>query len=159
MVNPSKKKGTAAESAVVKFAQANGFPDARRLTLSGSYDQGDVELVHRTLMVEVKSGAQATGASIGQIVKWIHETERERINGEWSDAFLVTQRRGFGLTTAGMWDAHFWPGAIAGVSIELPDRPNDPYSPPFLTVRLRDALHQLRRIGYGDQPDPVHPTY
>ncbi len=39
MSNPSKAKGTAAETAVVRYARAHGFPHADRLTLSGRYDR------------------------------------------------------------------------------------------------------------------------
>ena len=43
MTNPPKKKGTAFESAVVAHIQEHGFP-ARRVTLHGSADQGDIHV-------------------------------------------------------------------------------------------------------------------
>jgi len=39
MANPSKAKGTAWESMLVKWLRENGFPDADRSPLRGSLDQ------------------------------------------------------------------------------------------------------------------------
>lgn len=43
-MNPSKQKGTAFETAVVRYLQANGFPQAERRALAGKDDRGDVSL-------------------------------------------------------------------------------------------------------------------
>lgn len=140
MVNPSKDKGTKGETAVVRVAKALGWT-ADRLTLTGNHDRGDVKLNDR-VMVEVKSGHQATGASANQIAAWLDETERERINGGWAYAFLVTQRRGFWYERAGEWDA--WLPTIGD------PRPDLGHATGCLVrVSLADALGILARSGYA----------
>ena len=64
MANPSKNKGTAAETAVVRHAWAQGFTDAERIALSGANDQGDVVLMREPkIIIEVKAGkVVSTGA-------------------------------------------------------------------------------------------------
>lgn len=140
MVNPSKDKGTKGETAVVRVAKTLGWP-ADRLTLTGNHDRGDVKLNDR-VMVEVKSGHQATGASANQIAAWLDETERERINGGWDYAFLVTQRRGFWYERAAHWDAWLAPRADG-------DAPDLGFAHDVVVrVDLVDALTILRRAGY-----------
>ncbi len=43
-MSKSKQKGTAAETAVVKYLKANGFPKAERRALQGNLDKGDISL-------------------------------------------------------------------------------------------------------------------
>lgn len=42
MVNPSKARGTAFESAVVAYLNEHGFPHAERRALAGAQDRGDI---------------------------------------------------------------------------------------------------------------------
>jgi hypothetical protein len=42
MVNPSKDKGTKAETAVVRYLKSVGYPNVERRALSGKYDRGDI---------------------------------------------------------------------------------------------------------------------
>jgi hypothetical protein len=59
LANKSKSIGTKAESIVVEVAKRNGFPFARRSTLSGALDKGDVHLGDGTsTIIEVKGGKQ-----------------------------------------------------------------------------------------------------
>lgn len=103
--------GTKAETAVVRIAQASGFPYACRRTLKGSADEGDVQLDSRgRVIVEVKAGKAAEQASDSQVAKWLEETERERVNAGAERAFLVLKRAGKGDRNAGQW----W--AISGLS-------------------------------------------
>lgn len=106
MVNRPKQKGTAGETAVVKALRANGFPGSERRALAGSLDVGDI-LVCPGVVCEVKTGHHAKDASHEQIMRWIGETERERANSKAALAFLVIQRRGFGLDRANMWTTFF----------------------------------------------------
>jgi hypothetical protein len=134
MVNRPKDIGTRGETAIVKYARANGFPDADRLTLTGNRDRGDVAL-DRFTMIEVKTGQHAQSASAGQIDKWVAETMREREHGGWRNAFLVTQRRGFGLLTPGSWWAWWWPEGWTDLG------------PPFrMALSLDDALKTIATI-------------
>lgn len=75
------------------FLQANGWPDADRLTLSGRYDRGDVVVCRAPLtIVEVKAGAQAEAASPGLIADWMAETDTERRNATAVIGALVVRR-------------------------------------------------------------------
>ena len=59
MANPNKNKGTAAETAVVKYAWTQGFHEAERIALAGANDQGDVVLQRNPkIIIEVKAGSQ-----------------------------------------------------------------------------------------------------
>lgn len=132
--NPSKAKGTAAESAVVRYARANGFPLADRLTLSGRYDRGDVLLCPGAIL-EVKAGKAAQTASYGQILAWLDEAERERVNAAADYAALVVQRQGYGLSRVEGWE--FWHRVTY----------------PFAAVAqntLADGLRLMRHSGWGD---------
>lgn len=110
MVNRSKNIGTSAETHVVRYLQANGFPNADRRALKGSLDVGDI-LVCPGLIVEVKAGAAAENASDGQLRLWCLETVREKANAKADSAFLVVKRAGHGVAKIGGWhvvqdDAH-----------------------------------------------------
>lgn len=99
----ARDKGTAAETAVVRWARANGFPWADRGPLRGAHDQGDVTLCPGVI-AEVKSHAGA--ASVGQpaqaqLASWMAETETERANAEADIAILVVKRKG--TSDVGRW--------------------------------------------------------
>lgn len=81
MSNPSKKKGTAAETKVVKFLREHGI-DAKRVALNGSKDVGDIhfEAKGSIRMLEVKAGVQTKAPSRSQIKEWIRQTDVEREN-------------------------------------------------------------------------------
>ena len=49
MANPSKRKGTAFESALVAHIEAAGF-HARRVALAGAADQGDIHVAVAALV-------------------------------------------------------------------------------------------------------------
>jgi len=102
MVNRSKNIGTSAETHVVRYLQANGFPNADRRALKGSLDVGDI-LVCKGLIVEVKAGAAAENASDGQLRLWCAETSREKVNAKADTAFLVVKRAGHGVAKVGGW--------------------------------------------------------
>lgn len=105
MSNPSKNKGTAAETAVVRHAWAAGFTDAERIALAGAHDQGDVILMRDPrIILEVKAGKAAQTASLGQISKWLDECRRERDHAKAVHGFLIVQRQGFGNSRVGSWE-------------------------------------------------------
>lgn len=104
MVNRSKNLGTSAESAVVKYLRANGWPHAKRLTLSGRYDLGDVTLGDDwPVTIEVKAGHSAESASDAQVEKWLEETDLERRNGGNVYGALILKRKGISTANAGSW--------------------------------------------------------
>jgi Holliday junction resolvase len=62
--NPSKQKGTAFETACVRYLQAQGF-DARRIALSGSADSGDIAVEGFVLEAKNRKG-YAIGEAVDQ---------------------------------------------------------------------------------------------
>jgi len=63
----------------VKYAWTQGFHEAERIALAGANDQGDVVLQRSPkIIIEVKAGKSAQTASLGQISKWLDDTQRER---------------------------------------------------------------------------------
>jgi hypothetical protein len=87
MSNPSKQKGTAAETAVVRYLQAHGWPHAERRQLSGAYDMGDI-LIDHAIVIEVKNTKLIT------LAEYQAETERERINANAAIGLTVIKKRG-----------------------------------------------------------------
>jgi Holliday junction resolvase len=91
--NPNRDKGTAAERAVVRFAQELGM-NAHRLPLHGA-DCGDV-IVDR-VMLQVKD--YKTYPSDAQIDEWLTQTQRQLGNAKLArydvtHAYLVVKRPG-----------------------------------------------------------------
>lgn len=152
MTNRPKQIGTAAETAVVRAARERGFPQADRLTLTGANDRGDVGLCPGVIL-EVKGGQAAKAASDGQILTWLAETERERVNAGAHVAFLVTQRAGIGAPNAHRWWAHTTVGTFLTLLGDQwgTDQAVNAAAP--LRMTLADALAVVRAAGYGDH-DP-----
>lgn len=99
MVNKPRNKGTAAESAVVKFLQEHGFPHAERRSLNGATDKGDISGC-LGLCIEVKyAGA---GLKLGP---WLTETRQERINASADHGILVVKPSGLGDRNTAYWYA------------------------------------------------------
>ena len=92
----AKTKGTAAESALVRFLSGQGFPNAERRALTGQFDQGDVTGTP-CLAWEVKNHKTY------HFPAWLKETETERINAKADFGILVVKPNGVGLTNAGQW--------------------------------------------------------
>lgn len=83
MANKSKKKGTRAETSVVRFLESYGFK-ARRKTLKGNKDEGDIELFDAPglcspITIEVKAGQQTANPNRAQLEEWLRQA---RIEGE-----------------------------------------------------------------------------
>lgn len=91
MVNKSKVKGTRWESQVVEYLKAHGFPFARRLTLAGSKDIGDIYLGDDPpggqVTVEAKDCAAIT------LSTFMDETVAETENAGNEYGFVVVKRR------------------------------------------------------------------
>jgi hypothetical protein len=141
MTNRPKAIGTAAETAVVRCARANGFPHADRLTLTGSQDRGDVGLCPG-VVVEVKAGHAAERASDGLVGDWLVETERERLAAGAAVALLVTKRAGISGARADRWWAHLRLGQLTAAHPDLLDVP--------VRLHFGDALRLLRTAGWGE---------
>lgn len=105
MVNKPKAIGTAAETAVARFFQNDGWTDAERIALHGAYDKGDVRICSRpwTAIAEVKAGATAEAASPALIEQWLDETDTERRNAAATIGVLVVRRYRRNITAWDVW--------------------------------------------------------
>lgn len=91
----ARAKGTAAETAVVNYLRANGFPHAERRALAGSADRGDIAGI-AGWAIEVKSGARL------DIPGWLRETAKEADNVT-GYGLLVVKPKGIGAANVGDW--------------------------------------------------------
>ena len=73
MTNPSKAKGTAAETAIVNYLRELGV-DAHRHALHGTQDVGDILIPGSGVVIEVKAHRDMALAA------WVDECETERQN-------------------------------------------------------------------------------
>jgi len=147
MTNKPKRIGTAAETAVARFLQANGFPEAERRQLRGVLDAGDITGC-RHVCIEVKGGEAAKSASDGDVVAWMKEVRVETLNADAAVGFLVMQRRAVGPKNAGRW----WAVLTVDTIRRLVGDPyyNTTYYDQTVRMHLADAVHLLREGGYGD---------
>jgi hypothetical protein len=103
-----RRKGTAAESTLVRLLRALHWPHAERRALNGSKDRGDVAGVPGVVF-EVKSGARL------ELPAWLRETEAERVNDRADYGVLVVKLKGYGDARA-----HEWPAVLpVGALLEL----------------------------------------
>ncbi len=156
MTNKSGDIGTRTETAIVRYARANGFAGAdemtraQRLRLNGARDQGDIGLCPG-VMVGSKGGHAAEQASDALIATWLGDVEAQRRVRGAAVAFLVTKRKGKGYGNAGAWWAHM-PGNVFVDLALLNEARNGTFQTDLPAVRLlfADALILLRRAGFGD---------
>jgi hypothetical protein len=164
-MNKPKRIGTAAETAVARFLQVNGFPHAERRALRGIQDAGDITGCPG-ICIEVKGGEAAKSASDQLVMDWLVETETERANAGADVGVLVLQRRGVGPANAGRWWVVFQQWPLYGLQL-LADRditgaPAYTGTEPFVVtgtdpvwmrapvrMLLADAVLLLRAAGYG----------
>jgi hypothetical protein len=149
MSNPSKNKGTAAETAVVRWAREHGYPHADRQPLRGNRDAGDIALCPGVI-VEVKNRRLATGVpTAGDLTEWMRQTELEREVARADVGILVVKRGG--TTDPGRWFAYVTAWTIAdiitGSSAGISDEPGTYEAPVCLAVA--DLVQLLRVAGWG----------
>jgi hypothetical protein len=94
MTNRSKAKGTAAETAVVGYLNANGYPLAERRALAGAADKGDIAGV-TGVAIEVKNCAKT------ELGAWVDEANVEARNAGDAAGVVWHKRRGKG--SPGEW--------------------------------------------------------
>lgn len=153
MANPSKAKGTAAESAVLKHVREHGFPWAERLALAGAADCGDISLLPgRLIILEIKSTRQGeTGQPPdGVLAAWSAQTEAERVNAGADHAALIVKRKG--TTDPARWFAYVPAWSLAEL-IGAPDTNVLPDPDALLCTSLGSLLPLLRAAGYGTTLD------
>lgn len=145
----SKAKGTAAETAVVRFLQAEGFAQAERRTLGGVKDRGDIAGIPG-VVIEVKNCARQ------ELAAWVAEAELERDNDGASLGVVWHKRRG--TTDPGRWFVTMSGRQFAALLRELQGLP-DPRLPrePFAGDQRRCVAcgHSMnvhtRAAGTGDE--------
>lgn len=103
MVNPSKQRGTAAESAVVRYLKKRGWLHAERRTLSGVHDKGDVAGVYGIAGAVVLEVKNCKAASIGA---WLAEAQAEQSNAGAALGVVIAKPRGVGFDNVDRWHAH-----------------------------------------------------
>lgn len=86
-MSKQKQKGTAAETAVVRWLRDNGFPYAERRALTGSADQGDVTGCG-PVVIEVKNHKTL------DLAGWVRELEVEMGNAKVDFGTVVAKKRG-----------------------------------------------------------------
>jgi len=94
-VNPSKAKGTAAETAV-KTRMRRWFPSAERRALAGAYDLGDITGIGG-VCIEIKAHKRYN------IGAWLLELAVEKANAKADVGVLVVKPVGVGDTRVGEW--------------------------------------------------------
>lgn len=149
MANPSKNKGTAAETAVVKWARDNGYPGADRQPLRGNRDAGDIDLCPG-IVLEIKNHRTAATGQPAPLVlaAWMAQAELERYNAGAAHCPLIVKRGG--TSDPGRWFAYITAQTFAdlvGVPILLPN-PSAPWC-----TSLASLVQLLRHAGYGDPID------
>lgn len=157
MTNRPKDIGTRAESAVVKYLAAHGFPHAERAALHGDTDLGDITGCPG-LAIEVKGGTRAENCTDADLARWLAETETERRHRHADIGLLVTKRGGRGPDRAGDWWA-WLPGpdyiTLACTSYSFAAMPE--LLPP-VRITLAQATLLLRLAGYGTPLEPIEVT-
>lgn len=143
MANKPKATGTAAETATLRYVQANGYPWAQRLTLNGNHDRGDIALVPGpAAILEIKAHKTASTGQPGpaMLTQWLQQTETERANSGADIALLVVKRKG--TTDPAQWFTYMRLSDITGRGNGRP-----------VCLALADALWLLRKDGYGTPLD------
>jgi len=109
MSNPSKQKGTRAETKVVRYLLDHGFV-ARRLALAGSNDPGDIEAYAPDSMdkiiIEVKTGKQTAAPRRTQIEEWCKQAVVEGKNSDAYLSVLIVVRQYRKLEDADVYEPH-----------------------------------------------------
>ncbi|MGH3502972.1 MAG: hypothetical protein ACRDQA_19075, partial [Nocardioidaceae bacterium] len=73
MSNPSRRKGTAWESAIVDYLRTQGWPYSERRALNGCNDRGDIAGIPG-VVIEAKNAKTVT------LGAWLDEAAIERTN-------------------------------------------------------------------------------
>src|SRR5690606_41690620 len=120
----AKDTGTRAETAVVRYLQANGSPHAERRALRGRQDAGDITGTPG-ICWEVK--ARKRPISDTDVAAWLVETETEAAAADAEIGVLVVRRPGVGEAHAGRW----WADMRLGTAAVPPIAPVNPAPAPW----------------------------
>jgi hypothetical protein len=96
VVNKPKRIGTAAETAVNRFAQKNGFPGSVRKVQKGSKDEGDLDLCPHVI-VEVKADKSLN------YPEFLRQAKAEKENAGAAVGVVVVKPPGVAESRMGLW--------------------------------------------------------
>lgn len=94
MANRSKAKGTAWETTIVRWLIDNGYPDAKRNTLGGRFDPGDIEPVPAgspPIIISAKTGYGGAACPSCKHVREVHQHTQKW--EEWWTELTNTRKR------------------------------------------------------------------
>lgn len=129
MSTKSKRRGTAAETAVVRYLR-QWWPGAERRALSGALDKGDIAGIP-DVCTEVKDAKEL------RLAAWKRETLKERENAQARYCMLVVKKPRKGVA---QWDAHL-PRDQFGTEAFFEEMT------PWIRVDLQVAVALLRSLG------------
>jgi hypothetical protein len=86
-MSKQRAKGTAAETAVVRYLRDHGFPHAERRALHGTADKGDITGCG-PVVFEVKNHKQLS------LAEWVKELEAEMVNAGVDVGAVIAKKRG-----------------------------------------------------------------
>ena len=95
-MSAARRKGTAAETAVVRHLHLRGWPHAERRALHGNHDRGDIAGLPGVVL-EIKNTKTINLAG------WVTELEDEITNDQADTGAVIIKRRG--TTHVGDWYA------------------------------------------------------
>lgn len=101
MSNPSKQKGTRAETKVVRYIMEHGI-EAKRKALKGNKDEGDIELPQLGISLEVKAGKQTANYNRSQLSEWLDQADVEQKNAH-QPCYLVIARHNRSVSDYEVW--------------------------------------------------------
>ncbi len=87
MSNPSRRKGSAWETAIVDYLRARGWPYVERRALGGNKDRGDVAGIPGCVI-------EAKNAKTINLAGWLDEANTERDNDHADLGVVWFKRRG-----------------------------------------------------------------
>ena len=109
MASSEKRKGNAAERAVVEYFKTHGYPQARRTQAGTRHDIGDIDGIPDTA-IEVKNHARI------DLAGWITQLEAEMQAKGVPNGVVIVKRRG--KTDPAHWYAvtplHVWLELLRG---------------------------------------------
>ena len=113
MSNPSKRKGTAAETRVSRFLNMHGLRTERK-ALAGSNDEGDLRTIlpnGEEVTLEVKAGKQTQNYPRSRLDEWKRQTIVEGENSGCRPALIIVRyRRSFEDNTEVWLPNSLWGG-------------------------------------------------
>jgi len=149
-MNKPKAKGTAAETAVVKYMRLNGFGGSDRQPLRGNRDAGDIALCPG-IVLEIKAHKSAGTGQPGytQLAAWMAQSATEQYNAGAAMCPLIVKRTG--TTDVGSWFAYLPLGDLTNLVGSAIEMASPPLTAP-ISMSVAALTQLLRSVGYGDAP-------